>query len=114
MFAVEFLFLGGVLLASGLLVVLQVCFDNTKAKKRLSNEQQLLRSLRGINYQLKRQAQCNEAILRLAVEAMAFNSQLQEAGIISPRRHQEEEEEEPLSRFSPNSSRDLGEEAIPM
>lgn len=111
MFAVEFLCLGGALIVSAILVFLQVCFDNKKAKKRLSNEQQLLRSLRGINYQLKRQAECNEAILRFAAEAVAFSSQ-QEA--INSHQEEEEEEEEPLSRFNPNSSQELGEEAIPM
>lgn len=112
MFAIEYICLAGALLVSTIVVSIQVCFDNTTKKKRINTEQQILRSLRGINYQLKRQAECSEhmvkvAVLRLLQEATT-NQQEDQA-------QPEEEEEEPLSRFSPNSSKDLGEEdRIPM
>ena len=97
-------------LVSFFYILLRLAFQEDN--KRLSHEQQLVRSLNNINSQLgriasqtKRQAECNEAILRFAAEAVAFSIQQEEAGIISPpHSEEEEEEEEPLSRFNLNNS----------
>lgn len=110
MFAIEFICLAGALLVSIILVSIQVCFDNTTKKKRINTEQQLLRSLRGINYQLKRQAECSEDMVKVAALRLLEARRREEQASA----HQEEEEEERLSRFSPNSSQELGEDRIPM
>lgn len=117
MFAIEFICLAGALLVSVILVSIQVCFSQEKqpTNKQKAFEQQLLRSLRGINYQLKRQAECSEHMVKVAALHLLHQQEATTNQQEDQAHQEEEEEEELLSRFRPDLPRaPLGEECIPM